>query len=223
MKNLIISLALLTLLSSLCFASTPVALTLKTKGEIELLRGGDQTAISDGAPLINQDKLISGDESFAMIKFVDDGANMKLFANSILTINADKVDDKLNKSMFLQVGNAFSKVNKGKGEYKIETPTTVASVKGTEGFVFVDENGNTTVITLQGVFDLLNKLTGSSISVSAGMTGTSSSDGSTDVHKTEGIDPEWLEGLEGDSNGDVLRINLMNDDGQTKVIEVELE
>lgn len=223
MRNIVLILLILTMLTGLCFASSPVALVLKTKGEISLMRSNEQISIKEGTPVYNEDKLVSGDESFALIKFVDGGATMKLFANSIMTVNAEKSEDKLNKSMFLQVGNAFSKVNKGKGEYKIETPTTVASVKGTEGFIFVDEDGKTLIITIKGIFEMLNKISGKTVPVPAGRTGSSSSDGSTDEYQSGDLDPSLFEGLEEGTAPGILKIYVTDESGETKIIEIELE
>ncbi len=206
-------------------ASSPVALTLRMRGDVTLDRSEQKSQLTDGTSLINRDNLQSSDDSYAFIKFIDDGATLRLFPNSIMTINAEKEEDKLNKGGFLQVGNVFSSVNKDKGEYRIETPTTVASVKGTEGFVVVDEDGTTTVITVKGTFEVFNKESGRTIDVEAGNTAISNAAGGLTFEPTIELDEEWLESVDDirQDEEDVLRIEVIDEDGQKKIIEIEFE
>ncbi len=224
MKKIILITILLTVIAFV-YADSPVALTVKMKGDISLSRDNKQQALTEGATLINKDQLRSNDDSFAFIKFVDDGATMRLFANSLLTIDTNREGGNLNKNSFLQVGNVFSSVKSGKGEYSIETPTTVASVRGTEGFVVVLEDGTTIIITTNGVFEMKNKSSGETMLVESGFTGSSDSSGNMNVNPTENIDPDWLDAVDGDESyeTDMLKINLENDQGESKTIEIEFK
>ena len=207
------------------YANPPVALTLKMRGDVTLDREESISQLSEGTALHNRDSLQSSDESYAFIKFVDDGATLRLFPNSIMTIIAQKNGENLDKGGFLQVGNVFSKVNKDRGEYRVETPTTVASVKGTEGFVIVDENGTTTIITIKGTFEVYNKESGLTIDVTEGNTATSTADGLLESEPTGQLDEELLDSLEDvdDVQSNTLKIEVLNDEGDRKIIEIEFK
>jgi hypothetical protein len=216
---------MLLILSTICLAESPVALTLRMRGDILLLRGDNESQLTEGKPLINQDILNSKDDSFAFIKFIDDGATLRLFANTILTIDTDREDGKMNKSSFLRIGNVFLNINSRRGNYEIETPTTVASVKGTEGFVEAEDDGTTYVITLKSVFEVENTISGRKADVPAGYTCKSSPNGELEVFPTEEINEEWLEAIEDmpESERNLLKIELLDQDDERRTIEIELE
>ncbi len=225
MKQILLIAGLVILVSTFCLAESPVALTLRMKGDILLIRGDDESSLSEGTPLINQDILNSQDDSFAFIKFIDDGATLRLFANTILTINTEREEEKLNKSSFLRIGNVFLNVNSRRGNYEIETPTTVASVKGTEGFVEAEDDGTTYVVTLKSVFEVENTISGRKADVPAGYTCKSSPNGELEVYQTEEINEEWLEAIEDmpESERNLLKIELLNQEDERRTIEIELE
>ena len=126
---------------SLIFAVDNVAITLKAKGDINLTRNEELKKINEGENLFNLDELESKSESFAVVKFVDGSSLIKLFPNSILTINTEEADGELNKKSSLKVGTLWAKVSKKTGLFEVDTPNTVVSVKGTEFTVEVDEYG----------------------------------------------------------------------------------
>ncbi len=226
MKQSIFIIAILILFASISFAEeSPVALTLRMKGDITLLRSELESRLNEGNPLINQDVLSSLDDSFAFIKFIDDGATLRLFANSILTINTEREEEKMNKSSFLRKGNIFTSVDGRKGNFEVETPTTVASVRGTEGFIDVQDDGSTLIIALSGSFAVENIISGNRALVAAGNSCSSGSDGQVEVFPTEDIDEEWLEAIADmpDSGNNILRIELLDQENEKRTIEIELE
>lgn len=223
MKQIILILAVTIALSSL-LAESPIGLTVRMKGNITLTRDEATNPLNEGSPLLNNDVVRSYDESFALIKFVDDGATLRLFENSVLSLNAEKEDDKLHKNNYLQVGNVFTSVRRNRGDLSIETPTTVASVKGTDGFIIVDEVGNTLIIVINGTFEVYNKQSQVTIEVGAGNTCSSDSSGEMDVFETTDIDEEWLEDIEDLMHEtDIYRIEMMNEEGDIKTIEIEVD
>lgn len=225
MRFKILSVLILLVLTGICLADSPVALTLRMRGDIILLRADTESKLREGLPLINQDILDSQDDSFAFLKFIDDGATLRLFANSILTINAEKEDEQLHKSSFLRLGNVFINVQRRKGRYDIETPTTVASVKGTEGFIESEEDGTTYIVVLKGEFEAENTISGKKADVPAGFTCLSTTTGELSVYETEEIDEEWLQAIEDMpyNESDLLKIELLDEDGESRIIEIELE
>ncbi len=232
MKNRILFIILFISLTSVICALDSVALALKVKGDVELSREENVCEISTGEELINNDELESKEDSFAAIKFVDGSSVVKLFPNSILQINAEKEDGKLNKKSFLKMGNLWAKVIQKTGVFEVETPTTVVSVKGTEFLLTVSEMGITEIFTFTGEVQVRNKFDNKTSSVSAGNKALST--GETELEVTEieegDIDEETQEYIEEEEEEEelieppkVLEIQLQHPSGETKIIRIEYE
>lgn len=206
-------------------AQEPVAVTLKVKGDVELARANDVSAVETGTSLQNSDELESGAESYAAIKFVDGSSVVKLFPNSVMVINTEKDADKLNKRSYLKSGNVWSKVMKKTGKFEIETPTTVVSVKGTEFKVEVQEDGSTEVITFSGEVTMRNKQDTKEATVTAGNKGRSTGSGAISVSETEedDVSEEEEEIIGTPSEHQVLELQMTNADGENKTVIIKLK
>jgi len=232
MKNILILVFLLSVAVS-SFAADSVAIALKTKGDIELMRGEDTSKVNSGDGLMNQDELESKEEAFAVVKFIDGSSLIKLFPNSILTIDAKEEDGLLNKKSTLKMGTIWAKVSKKTGMFEVDTPNTVVSVKGTEFMVDVDEEGTTSVRVKEGEVNLKSKDTNDEKSVVPGEKGVVDKKGKISVARsadTNFTDP--TRSSDDDSGGgsqtksgetEVMRIELKNADGEIQVIEIEFE
>lgn len=204
------------------FAQDTIALTLKVKGEVSLNRADSDTKLEIGDTLINKDVLISKDDSFAAVRFVDGNAFIKLFSNSRLIINADKKEEKYDKKSYLKMGTLWSKVTKNSGAFDIETPTTVVSVRGTEFIVEVDENGITKVYAISGKVLVKNKRTGQEIILGAG---ESTLDDNENPMETGDLDWDEIPEETGDEVGNpqVIELELENNDGEKRSVEIKFE
>ncbi len=133
-----------------------VAVIAGMKGKISIIRDNKYLTAKSGDVLKNADEIQSGEESYAAIRFADNGATTKLFPNSTMVINAS-IDGKImNKRNSISKGTAHSKVTPKSGNYIIETPNTVASVKGTD-FITTYENNITTVGVIEGEVEVKSK------------------------------------------------------------------
>jgi len=109
------------------------------------------------------------------------------------------------------------------GTYEIETSTSVASVKGTEFLIKIDENGNTIIYTISGIVSLNNKKSGETIFVNAGEKGTS---GSESLEKSKYDKSELGQSVideTDDSSSQMLKIEMEHPDNSKKTIEIEFE
>ena len=84
----------------------------------------------------------------------------------------------------MDVGELFVKVSKQKGSFQVATPTSVASVKGTEFWVIENTSG-TTVIGLEGIIEVVNKSSNKVQTVNAGFTATSTKTGEVTMEQTK--------------------------------------
>jgi hypothetical protein len=111
----------------------------------------DELEATVGMLLVGGDTVSTSTGSYASVIFQDDGSRVKLGENSQLTLNATRDQKKLKKRMFLDSGGKiWAKVAKKKGaDFQVKTPTSVASVKGTE-FVLLEDNYGAWVYVLDG-------------------------------------------------------------------------
>ncbi len=224
MKYKLIFIVLVIICTTIAFAKDSIAIALKVKGDVELKREEQISKAKTGEELVNKDELESKEDSFAAVKFVDGSSVVKLFPNSILTINAIKEDGKLNKKSYLQFGELWAKVVKKTGDFEIDTPTTVISVKGTELFISVDEKGETDLYTFDGEVHIRNKTDDNEATVTEGQKAHSRGEGEIVVSpiKKGDISEEQQDLIEsGVSN--VLEIELENDEGEKRTIKIEFE
>lgn len=107
---------------------------------IVLFAVGDITVKGENTvphPLAIQDKvsqgdtIVTGEKSFTTIQFQDIGL-LRIQENTIISMNALFADDR--GEIYLEQGQVLSKLNrlKKETEYRVKTPTAVASVRGTE-------------------------------------------------------------------------------------------
>ena len=221
MKKIIVLIIIQILILSFLYADmNPSAVVLKSSGVIELHRQDETRNISDGEILYSGDEIISKEESLAAIRFVDDGAIIKLFANSILAINTEKIENRLDKNLYLEVGELWSKVSKEKGAYQIETPTAVAAVKGTDFLTEVKENGDTWLFTFEGVVELKSDL--GTVEVDEGNTGIATKDSAPSSRETKKgeVKEEVKEEIESEVETNVMEIEFIDPSGQRKTMRI---
>lgn len=140
------------------FSVDHIAVTLKVNENVILTRNDSTYPVQKGDILFNGDLLETGSNSFAAIQFNDNNSLVKLFPNSSLKIEAKKDYDKLNKKCKLAAGKIWARISKDKGDFEIETSTTVVSVKGTEFLVAFQSNGDTDIYTFKGNVFIRNKI-----------------------------------------------------------------
>jgi len=221
MKKIILLIMIqILVLSFLCADATPSAIVLKSSGVVELHRQDETKKVTDGEILYSGDEVISKEASLAAIRFVDDGAIIKLFANSILTINTEKNENRLDKNLYLEVGELWSKVSKEKGAYEIETPTAVAAVKGTDFLTEVKEGGDTWLFTFEGVVELKSDL--GTVEVDKGKTGIATKESGPSVRETK--KGEVRDEVKGEilskATTNVMEIEFKDASGQIKTMKI---
>lgn len=200
--------------------SKAIALTLKITGKVMFRKTGVQkaTLLKFGTPLDDGDWIGTGDDGFAVLIFADDKSQIKLRPDTEVVING-KRDEKSNiaKRISMNIGEINAKVKKQRGTLEIATPTSVASVKGTDFWVIVSEDGTTEVLTIDGLVELLNKISGKVVEVSSGRKGTSDSQGGNTV--TPSTSEDIPEGPESEIEvPEKIEIDVQDKDGRSRTI-----
>lgn len=218
-------------------ASKAIALTLKVEGEIQHKKDGEQKPkkLTFGTALDHGDWIKTGGDGFCVLVFTDDKSQIKILANTEVVIEGRR-DDQSNiaKRVSMEVGEIFAKVERQRGSLQVATPTSVASVKGTEFWVVVLDDGTTEIVTLEGLVELVNRFSGQITEVRQGQQGRSNPDGNVennDVDLGEWRDPENRngdgdngEGGDGEGNDQEprsMKLEFEDKDGKPKVIEIQ--
>ena len=159
MKNLlVIILSAVTVIS----ASSKVAIAIKIKGDVSIIHKGLNTAqaLKPGSPLSDQDKIRTGKNGFVAIMYLDDKTVLKMLGNSDMTILGQRSGVKINKSIDIKYGKIAAAVTPQKGkEFMIATPTSVASVKGTELAIDSDPSTGDSFTLIEGLIEVTNNIT----------------------------------------------------------------
>lgn len=136
-------------------------------GTVEVIRGADAARqVSLGEELKEGDRIKTGSASF-MVFMIGETATARIQSDSDVTLV--NISDPANISLGLSQGGILNKVtrlSKG-GSYKINTPTVVASVRGTVFSTYFDK-GTNTVAVKNGNVDVSVKDKTESVSVKDG-------------------------------------------------------
>lgn len=214
------------LLFTVLAAAEPIAYLMQGKGNMQIMRANKAIKYKSGEMLFNNDEIKTGGESFAAIKYLDGGATIKVFPNSIIKLSAIKQGKALDKSTSITKGGLYSKVNsKIKGGFQVETPTTVASVKGTGFLTKYDIADKRTIINvLEGVVEVQHKESGKTTQSAAGSTTVSSADGEVDTQPSQAgdVSEKEMEQIEATNQQaqKTLKIQVTDDKGNLKYIEI---
>ncbi len=163
-KRLIYGLMLLFMMVSMLSAG--IASVIKTKGDVKLLPAGsfDLLTVEVGTQLENGDVIQTASDGFAVIMFNDDKTLLKLRENAQITLN----DETPSRTVEMDKGESLFEVTPGAlKEFRVQTPVSVASVKGTKFWVVCQENEDR-IFTTEGTVEVFNTLSGQTGTVTRG-------------------------------------------------------
>lgn len=163
-----------------------IAVATKVKGLVELMPSGEKlfTKLKVGTILADGDKIRTGTSGFAAIIFIDDKSTLKLKGNSEAVITGQRTAASISKKINMDSGTIRATIKKQNTSFVIQTPTSVASVKGTDFWLLTDPDKGDQVIGLEGIVGLKNIETGQDVDVVKGMSGISTPDGDIGIEET---------------------------------------
>ena len=208
---------------SIAFGSK-IAVATKVKGLVEIMPIG-KTEFFDlkaGTILSDGDKIRTGKSGFAAIIFIDDKSTLKLKGDTEAIISGQRTSASISKKINMDTGTIRATVNKQNTDFVIQTPTSVASVKGTDFWLLTDPIAGDQVIGIEGIVGLMNNETGQEVDVNEGMSGISTPDGNLGVNET---DPSSIpEDPSADQEGpSQIKIYLEGPNGEQKVMIIEYQ
>ena len=204
----------------------PIAIATKAMGTVEINKNAKPGYISlkAGTILEDGDGIRTGSDGFVLLIFIDDKSQLKVKGDSEVTISGKKIASAISKNIRMDNGTVRAEVNKQrKGEFVIQSTTSVASVKGTDFWFIANSEAGDMIIGLEGIVDLFNVISGLNVDVTAGNTGISDSNGNIDVIVTnQNTIPE--DPTEGDAPvGDQIEIEFEGPNGEIKKLIIDIQ
>ncbi len=154
---------------TICSAET-IGRVMKANGEVLIKPIGSGTysvSVKPGQAVSNGDAIRVGEASFAVVIFLDDKSVVKIRENTDFQF----VETSNTRSLIIEQGTTLHNVNSKdrKKAYRVETPVSVASVKGTQFSAFHDAvAGVDKFVGKTGNFDVFNTISGMTVNVGAG-------------------------------------------------------
>lgn len=129
------------------FADDSTALLVASRGEVYAELEADRRALARGDAVEEEERIITGDKSFAVLQFVD-GAKVTVRPNSVLDIKEyvyNGGDENAATLSLVQGGLRVITGAMAKAEpesFKVETPVALMGVRGTEFSVVLCDDGS---------------------------------------------------------------------------------
>ena len=177
---------LLFIVSFSLLEANKIAVATKVKGLVEIVPTGKKqfSKLKAGTILSDGDKIRTGTSGYIAIIFIDDKSILKLKGNTEAVITGQRTAASISKKINIDSGTLRATIKKQNTEFVIQTPTSVASVKGTDFWLLTDPDKGDQVIGLEGIVGLKNIETGQDIDVTQGMSGISTPDGELGIEET---------------------------------------
>jgi len=220
----LIKVLILSILLATSLYASKIAVATKVKGTVELMGVGktDFSNLKPGTILADGDKVRTGKSGFAAIIFIDDKTTLKLKENSEAVITGQRTAANISKKINMDQGTLRATVTKQNTDFVVQTPTSVASVKGTDFWLLSDPTNGDQIIGIEGIVGLVNIESGQEVDVTEGMSGTSTPDGNVASAET---DPNSIpeDPSDTDEGPSEVRIYLEGPNGEQKVLIIEYQ
>jgi hypothetical protein len=227
--------------------NAPVAAMHKPVGTVECNADGTWKKAVPAMPLYSGNIVRTQERSFAIIKFLESSI-LRVQENSEVEIRGTKtVDKEFSKNVHVRTGTVGFNVKKRPNEkFEFSTPTSVASIRGTEGALIADADSSDLLTLSSGTVVFTNNFSNRSVTVLGGQTGHSLRNGEIGVRQSTpgdlnrmrhvqtlgsndpaGTDSTGTHGFgSADSTGgqnDEVRIKVTAPDGSQKTLIIKYE
>ena len=209
MKNI---LYIILCISIVCSNET-IGLVMKKKGKVSYTPYSNKKIqnLDISESLFNQDLIETGKNGFTNFVYLDDGSSIKIHKNSEIYVQGDIYERKIVKQINIATGKLKLDINKqSSSNFKVITPTSVASVKGTRFWVDVNGKKGDVFHGLSGSVQIKNSITGNIVELSKNTTAISLPDGTLEIKEIDNMQLRVLEKLEesvGEPTDDMPSIN----------------
>lgn len=209
---------------SFLIGSDRIAVATKVIGSVEFVRGkGFAKSLKKGHIIESGDILKTKKGGFVAILFIDDKSALKIKENTELEIVGNNKNQTIAKRISLMNGTVRAQVEDQRNKhFVVQTSVSVASVKGTDFWMISDKSKGDSIIGIEGVIQLANKISGEIIDITSGITGLSSNNGQLESYNT---DPKTIpsDPSGDDSDSQTIRIEFMDASGKKKTLVIEYQ
>ena len=220
MKTSRVAMVAFYLLFTFVTAGEKIAIVTKIIGNAEYVRGKNPSkSIKRGLIIETGDQISTKKGGFVALLFIDDKSALKIREKSQITINGKKTSKSISKRVNLSNGSVRAQVKNNKN-FIVQTSVSVASVKGTDFWFLSNKGSRDSVIGLEGIITLSNRISGEKIDIKAGITGLSSVDGRLEAFQSDPsiipMDPTEINNKE-----KKMEILFKNSTGEEKTLIIE--
>ena len=196
-----------------------IAVTTKAKGDVSY-RSWDSKDFNDLKPaevLNDGDHIQTGSDGFGALVYLDDKSTIKGKENTNFDVIGTRGKKGISKRIKINRGTIKAKIQSGNASgFIIETPTSVATVKGTEFWLVAAPDGDR-VFGLEGTVELTNTVSGDIVTVGSDETATSLATGEINVAPTV---PEEIPAEIEEQEINEFEIELEGPDGNQKTMKI---
>ncbi len=183
---------------------------------------GDWSGATKGEILLSGDQVRTGQKSLALIKFLDNSI-VHVRELSLLTLSSDVVNGSQAKTVQLSSGSVGFNVQKQQNQlFRLTSPTSVASIRGTTG-KWSGGTGQDTLIITEGLVNLRNTVADSSIDVAAGFIGFSGQDGTLSLRRATAQELADANNAAAGGSTNELNLELKDSKGNKKELKIRFK
>lgn len=200
MKNIFINIIILI---SFCFSTETLGLVTKSKGKVEYQKYDANkftSSVKKGLGLYGNDQIRTGDNGFSIYRYLDDASSIKILKNSEVIIQGRVDSRKITKN--IEVSNGLLNFNIDKqndGYFTVITPTSVATVKGTEFWLICNGVEGDKFLGVEGSVEIKNIQSGQKVILGENSTVVSTSSGNIVTQTMTADDFEQVDELNEES------------------------
>ena len=185
------------------FTTESVAIVLKKKGDVKYKPFSSKDSNSDlemSKSLFNQDQILTGGYGFTKVVYLDDGSTIKVHRESEVYIQGSIKNRRIIKQINIAHGTMKFDINTQEStNFKVITPTSVATIKGTRFWIDCRGEDGDSFIGLTGKVEVENIESGQIVQLEPNTTVNSLPDGSLTIIPTKPLELQALELLEEDA------------------------
>lgn len=139
-----------------------VALTMKTTGDVrhKPVDAEEFEPLRRAIALFDGEVVATGEDGLAVALFLDDKSQLKIKKNSEVEISGSRDEKVISKRINMAFGSMKVTVEEQTKDFVITTPTSVASIKGTEFWLIADPALGDLLISILGTVELTNVVSG---------------------------------------------------------------
>ena len=204
------------ILISFCFSKETLGLVTKSKGKVEYQKYDSNkftSSVKRGLGLYGDDQIRTGDNGFSMYRYLDDASSIKILKNSEVIIQG-RIDSR-NITKNVEVTNGLLNFNidqQNDGYFTVVTPTSVATVKGTEFWLICNGVEGDKFLGVEGSVEVKNIESGQKVILNENSTVVSTSNGNIVTQTMTTEDFQQVDDLE-DESGEYEDFDVDTDTG----------